>query len=56
MKVKEFLKTFPELTNQEVITMEIMDKIEGGKCTGACAQGCLKKKIKSNNTYPEEKD
>lgn len=25
------------------------------KCTGACAQGCLKKNIKSNNTYLGEK-
>lgn len=31
-----------------------MDSIEAG-CTEFCAQGCLKKNLKSNNTYPGEK-
>lgn len=55
MKTINFLTEFPDITNQEVIVTEIMDKIEGGKCTGVCAQGCLKKNIKNNNTDNSEK-
>ncbi len=54
MKTTKFIKQFPKITKQEVVSMEIMNQMEGGKCTGVCAQGCLKKNIKSNNTYPGE--
>lgn len=50
MKIKDFIKEFPEVKDQEVISMEIMDRLEGGQCTNKCAQGCKKGKIKNDNT------
>lgn len=49
MKTNDFIKDFPKLKDQEVISMEIMEGLEGGKCTNSCAQGCKKGKIKNDN-------
>lgn len=49
MKINEFIKEFPKVKEQEIVSMEVMDKLEGGKCTNECAQGCKKGKIKNNN-------
>lgn len=53
VKEKDFLKLFPSITEQEEITNEVMDTLEGGdSCSDSCMQGCKKKNMKSGNSVP----
>lgn len=46
----KFLSQFPSITEQEEITTEVMNTLEGGdSCTESCFQGCKKKNLKSGN-------
>lgn len=50
---KEFLRLFPSISEQEQITDEVMNALEGGdSCTESCLQGCKKKNLKSGNHGP----
>lgn len=50
---KDFLQLFPSITEQEEITNEVMNALEGGdSCTESCLQGCKKKNLKTGNTTP----
>lgn len=46
---KTFMEQFPSITEQEILTQQVMDSIEGGDCSESCLQGCSKKKMGSGN-------
>lgn len=48
MDTKKFIKKFPIISEQEFLSNEIMDSLEGKGCTESCAQGCVKKNLKNN--------
>ena len=53
---KEFLQFFPPITEQEQITDEVMNALEGGdSCTESCLQGCKRKNLKTGNNGPTMK-
>lgn len=49
METKEFIKDFPVLAAQELLSNEVLDSIEAG-CAESCSQGCKRKNLKNNNT------
>lgn len=48
METNDFIKEFPEITNQEQLSNDVMDSIEAG-CAESCSQGCKRKNLKSGN-------
>jgi len=53
---KDFLQSFPSITEQEQITDEVMNALEGGdSCTESCLQGCKRKNMKNGNNGPTMK-
>lgn len=46
---KTFMDQFPSITEQEILTQEVMDSIEGGSCEESCLQGCKKRSMGSGN-------
>lgn len=47
---KDFLKLFPSITEQEEISDEVMNALEGsGSCGSSCTQACKRKNLKSGN-------
>ncbi len=53
---KDFLQFFPSITEQEQITDEVMNALEGGdSCTESCLQGCKRKNLKTGNNGPTMK-
>lgn len=48
MKTIKFIKQFPVITEQEKVSNEILDSLEGRGCVESCAQGCVKKNLKNN--------
>ncbi len=55
METKKFIQEFPEITDQEQLSNEVLDSIEAG-CAESCAQGCKRKGLKSGNTFEEKMD
>lgn len=47
MKTKDFIKKFPVISEQEQLSNDIMDSLEGTGCAESCAQGCVKKNLKN---------
>ena len=52
METKKFIQKFPEITEQEQLSNEVLDSIEAG-CAESCSQGCKRKNLKNNNTMKE---
>lgn len=53
---KDFLQLFPSITEQELITDEVMNALEGGdSCEESCLQGCKRKNMKSHINGPTMK-
>lgn len=48
METKEFIKEFPVLAAQELLSNEVLDSIEAG-CAESCSQGCKRKNLKNDN-------
>lgn len=48
MKTKNFIENFPIISEQEQLSNEIMDSLEGKGCAESCSQGCVKKNLKNN--------
>ena len=52
METKKFVQKFPEITEQEELSNEVLDSIEAG-CAESCSQGCKRKNLKNNNQMSE---
>ncbi len=52
METKKFIQKFPEITEQEQLSNEVLDSIEAG-CAESCSQGCKRKNMKNDNTMIE---
>lgn len=52
METKKFIQKFPEITEQEQLSNEVLDSIEAG-CAESCSQGCKRKNLKNNNQMSE---
>lgn len=49
-KEQEFVNQFSSITEQEEITNEVMNSLEGGdSCASSCLQSCKKKNLKTGN-------
>ena len=53
----KFLSQFPSIMEQEEITAEVMNALEGGdSCVDNCLQACKKKNLKSGNSVEQPDD
>ncbi len=52
METKKFIQKFPQITEQEELSNEVLDSIEAG-CAESCSQGCKRKNLKNNNQMSE---